>query len=186
MTRTLHPLAHHALAPRPGFAARSGTTVLPEFEALDQAHRAALEMLRSFQALVARLADQGLDDGARADARAILAFFNGPGRHHHEEEGRHVFPGLLASSDVELVAHVRRLQQDHGWLEEDWRELEPHVQAVADGYNGYDLPLLSAALPVFEALYREHIALEEGVVYPAARRQKLALLHGRSGQAVVL
>jgi hypothetical protein len=189
MTQASHPTRRPYPA-RPDRALRPGhgrqATELPEFEALDRAHAAALAMLGTFKGLVAHLQAQGLDSTARASAREVLAFFNGPGRHHHEDEERHVFPGLLASSDVDLVAQVRRLQQDHGWLEEDWHELEPHVRAVAEGYNGHDLPLLAAALPVFEALYREHIALEEGVVYPAARRQKLALLHGRSGQAVVL
>ncbi len=173
-------------APRPQLSGRPRTAQIPEFEALDQTHVAALKMLQAFKQLVARLQDQGLDDAARQSAREIVAFFQGPGRHHHEDEEAHVFPGLLASSDVELIAHVHRLQQDHGWLQEDWYELEPHVQAVCDGYNGYDLPLLEAALPVFEALYRDHIALEETIVYPAAKRQKLALLDGRSGQPVQL
>jgi hemerythrin-like domain-containing protein len=168
--------------PRPGFAARAGDTGLPEFEVMDQAHRAALAMLESFKHLVSRLQDQGLDEPARQSAGEILAFFNGPGRTHHVDEETHVFPGLLTSSDPQLVADVRRLQQDHGWLEEDWDELRPHVLAVADGYNGYDLPLLVAALPIFQALYMEHIALEESRVYPAAKRQKLALLDGRSGE----
>jgi len=172
--------------PRPSFASRAQQAPLPEFEALDEAHRAALQMLKEFGQLVARLDNQGLDEEARRSAREILAFFQGPGRHHHEAEELHVFPGLLASSDDMMVAHVRRLQQDHGWLEEDWYELQPHVTAVAQGYNGYDLPLLVAALPVFEALYREHITLEESVVYPAAQRQKLALLNGRIGQPVVI
>ena len=173
-------------APRPQLATRPRTAQLPEFEALDHAHVAAMQMLQAFKQLVARLQDQGLDNAARQSAREILAFFQGPGRHHHEDEEAHVFPGLIAGSDQELIAHVHRLQQDHGWLQEDWYELEPHVQAVCDGYNGYDLPLLEAALPVFEALYRDHIALEETVVYPAAKRQKLALRDGRNGQPVQL
>jgi len=45
---------------------------------------------------------------------------------------------------------------------------------VAEGYNGYELPLLQAALPVFEALLLDHMALEERVVYPAARRARAA------------
>lgn len=172
--------------PRPARAERARSAQLPEFQALDQAHVAALQMLQSFHQLVTHLQDQGLDDAARRSAREILSFFQGPGRHHHEDEESLVFPGLLASSDQELIAHVHRLQQDHGWLQEDWYELEPHVQAVCDGYNGYDLPLLATALPVFEALYKDHIALEESVVYPAAKRQKLALRDGRSGQPVQL
>ncbi len=169
---------------RPPFAARTNSPRLPEFEVMDQAHKAVLVMLDAFQQLVTRLNDQGLDGPARQSARDILAFFNGPGRSHHADEETHVFPGLLAGSDQDLVHDVRRLQQDHGWLEEDWDELRPHVLAIADGYNGYDLPLLTAALPIFRALYLEHIHLEESRVYPAAKRQKLALLQGRSGQPV--
>lgn len=171
-------------APRPSFAARAGQRKLPEFEVLDHAHKAALHMLDAFQQLVTRLDSEGLDETSRQIAREVLAFFNGPGRSHHADEENHVFPGLLASSDQELVHDVKRLQQDHGWLEEDWDELRPHVLAIADGYNGYDLPLLTAALPIFLALYLDHIHLEETRVYPAARRQKLALLDGRSGQPV--
>ncbi|MDO9093527.1 MAG: hemerythrin domain-containing protein [Rubrivivax sp.] len=176
----------HALPARPALASRPTSTQLPEFEILDSAHRAALQMLQSFKGLVSRLQDTGLDDEARQIARRIEAFFNGPGRDHHADEEKHVFPGLLASSDEVLVSHVRRLQQDHGWIEEDWRELAPHVRAVVEGYNGYDLPLLVAALPVFEALYLDHIALEETLVYPAAKRQKLAVPNGRNGEPALL
>lgn len=169
------------ISKRPALGGRPITSRWPEFESLDQAHRAALQMLESFRQLVARLEEQGLDEPARQSAREILTFFDGPGRHHHEEEESKVFPGLLASTDMELVSHVHRLQQDHGWLEQDWFELQPHVLAVAQGYNGYDLPLLVAALPVFDALYRDHIALEETVVYPAAKRQKAALHESPGG-----
>ncbi|MEY3294606.1 MAG: hypothetical protein RLZZ451_654, partial [Pseudomonadota bacterium] len=44
----------------------------------------------------------------------------------------------------------------------------------AQGYNAYQLALLQAALPVFEALVMDHMALEETVVYPAARRLRAA------------
>lgn len=170
---------------RPVLGRRPVASQWPEFESLDQAHQAALQMLASFRHLLTRLQDQGLDEPARQSAREILTFYDGPGRHHHQEEECKVFPGLLASSDLELVGHVRRLQQDHGWLEQDWFELQPHVLAVAQGYNGYDLPLLVAALPVFDALYRDHIALEESVVYPAAKRQKAALHASPSGHPQV-
>jgi hemerythrin-like domain-containing protein len=82
-----------------------------------------------------------------------------------------------------MIQHVRRLQQDHGWLEEDWRELSPQVEAIAKGYNWYDLAMLRLALPVFTALYKEHIALEESMVYPEARRRRQAELHGRDAKS---
>jgi hemerythrin-like domain-containing protein len=76
------------------------------------------------------------------------------------------------------VQAVQRLQQDHGWLEEDWLELEPQIDAIALGYDWYDLPTLRAALPIFTALYQEHIALEESMIYPEAKRRQAALEAG--------
>jgi hemerythrin-like domain-containing protein len=158
-------MKHPTIAPRPERSLRPSTPRLAEFESLDHAHRAALLMLQSFDMLLAHLQDKGLDDTSRALAKEVLAFFSGPGRHHHADEEKHVFPGLLAGSDVELVQHVRRLQQDHGWIEEDWRELHPQVEAIAD---------------------HDHIALEESLVYPAAKRQREALLKGEAGRTTVM
>lgn len=155
---------------RPAWQQRSARSEAAGFKALDSAHAAAVAMLQQFRQLVTALADCGLDGNSQRCAREVLHYFAGPGRHHHEDEERLVFPTLLQSEDPGLIAQVRRLQQDHHWLEQDWRELEPHVRAVAEGYNGYDLPFLEAALPVFEALYQDHIALEENEVYPTARR----------------
>lgn len=42
--------------------------------------------------------------------------------------------------------------------------------------------MLRHALPIFEALYLEHIALEESVVYPAARRLQQALADGAASR----
>lgn len=172
------------LADRAARRPRGAVPPLPVFEALDQAHVAAMAMLRSFDALLDRLEKHGADDAARASAREILAYFEGPGRDHHAQEEQQIFPGLLAGGDPMLAQHVRRLQQDHGWIEEDWRELAPQVEAIAQGFAWYDVAALRAALPIFTALYHEHIALEESLIYPAARRQMLERLNGereRSG-----
>ncbi|MDP1901982.1 MAG: hemerythrin domain-containing protein [Rubrivivax sp.] len=170
-----------ARAARPS---RPAAPALPTFESLDRTHRAAMEMLEAFDRLLAHLDDQGLDETAQASAREIMAFFEGPGRTHHAEEEQHVFPALLIGNDTGLIQHVRRLQQDHGWIEEDWRELSPQIEAIANGYNWYDLPMLRLALPVFTALHRDHIALEESLIYPAAKRQLQALQEGGSARAV--
>ncbi|MBL8306297.1 MAG: hemerythrin domain-containing protein [Rubrivivax sp.] len=154
---------------------RPPVPAMPDFATLDRTHAAALEMLGAFERLLDELDERGSDEAAAQSARQILEFFSGPGRDHHAQEERQVFPGLLASSDAELVHHVKRLQQDHGWIEEDWRELSPQIEAIAAGYNWYDLPMLRAALPVFTALYHEHIALEESLIYPVAKRQAQAM-----------
>jgi hemerythrin-like domain-containing protein len=163
-----------AVAPKAARAARPARPAappLPGFESLDRAHREVLKVLEDFDRLLRHVDENGPDTTARESARHIQAFFSGPARQHHAEEEQRIFPGLLAGGDAEMVQHVKRLQQDHGWLEEDWIELSTQIEAIAAGYNWYDLTMLRHALPVFTELYREHIALEESIVYPAARRQ---------------
>jgi hemerythrin-like domain-containing protein len=157
---------------------RPPAPALPPFEALDRTHHQVLQVLKQFDRLLEHVDDNGADDVARASAAEIVAFFAGHARQHHADEESQVFPPLLATGDAELVQHVQRLQQDHGWLEEDWRELSPQIEAIAKGYNWYDLVMLRHALPVFTALYEEHIALEESLIYPAAKRQRAALDSG--------
>ena len=151
---------------------RPAVPPLPPFEALDKTHHQVIETLGQMSSLVVQLDDHGVDDSARQLAREICSFFDGAARAHHQAEEQFVFPGLLSSGDAALVQHVQRLQQDHGWLEEDWLELQPQLKAVSEGYSWYDIDALRAAIPIFTGLYRDHIALEEDIVYPASRRQQ--------------
>lgn len=162
-------------------------STLQEFEALDETHAAVLQHLKQLEALMKRLDANGADESARDTARVIRDFFDRTARHHHAEEERVVFPPLLAAGNADIAQHVRRLQQDHGWLEEDWHELQPHLDAIADGVGYVDPDLIREAVTVFGALYLEHIALEESLVYPAARRlaeaQALGERERASGEA---
>lgn len=160
-------------APRP---ARNPAPALPSFEALDRTHAEVLQVLQQFDRLLQHLDDNGADAVAQASAREIHAFFSGRARQHHADEEQFVFPSLLSGPDTLLAQHIRRLQQDHGWLEEDWLELAPQLEAVAQGYNWYDTAVLRHALPIFSDLYREHIALEESLIYPEAKRRQQQLM----------
>ena len=139
-------------------------------EVLDRTHREIMEMLTRLHMLIEKLEVRGIDDSVRKLAQDICRFFDETARPHHAAEEELVFPELLASGDAELVQHVNRLQQDHGWLEEDWLELAPQLRAVANGQSWYDIDVLRSGVPIFTELYRDHIALEETVVYPASRR----------------
>lgn len=139
-------------------------------DALDAEHRQVLHALEELRALIEALDREGVTAATRHAADRICDFFAGHARAHHAAEERQVFPALLDRGDPTLVNGVLRLQQDHGWLEENWLEIEPQLRAVAQGYAWYDLDMLRNALPVFESLYREHIALEESLIYPEARR----------------
>lgn len=143
---------------------------LPDgFDVLDATHRQTVFMLGKLAALVSRLANIGADAEAREMATQIVAFFSTTARQHHEDEERHVFPKLVTSSDPDIVRAVLRLQQDHDWLEEDWMELSPHLDAVACGQSWCDVDLLREGAKVFTALSHDHIALEESLIYPQAR-----------------
>ncbi len=159
---------------RPERPARPAVPPLPLFEALDHTHRQVMQTLGALASLLDHLDAHGLDGSARTQAADICRFFDETARAHHQAEEQVVFPSLLASGDADLVQHVLRLQQDHGWLEEDWLELGPQLRAVAEGYNWYDPDVLRYAIPVFTELYRDHIALEETIVYPASRRRQSA------------
>ena len=163
--------------------ARSPAPPMPSFEALDRTHAQVMEVLKQFDSLLQHLDENGADAVAQASAREIHEFFAGGARQHHADEERYVFPWLLNSKDAELVANVQRLQQDHGWLEEDWLELAPQIEAIAQGFTWYDLDVLRQALPVFTQLYQDHIALEESMVYPEARRRAEAPKRGESERA---
>lgn len=150
-------------------AKRSPAPALQPLDKLDRTHRKMVEVLVNLTELVNHLEDHGVDESARQSAKAICKFFSDNARQHHADEETLVFPALIRKGDQVLIQHVLRLQQDHGWLEEDWLELAPQLQAVAQGYSWYELDSLRHAVGVFVALYHDHIALEESLVYPEAR-----------------
>jgi iron-sulfur cluster repair protein YtfE (RIC family) len=141
------------------------------FEVLDACHRKILLALDKLSALVERLETAGTDAEARSMASEVLTFFSTAVRQHHEDEERHVFPRLATDSDAETVQAVLRLQQDHDWLEEDWMALSPHLAAIAAGQGWWELESLRDGVNVFSALLRDHIALEESLIYPQARQR---------------
>ena len=140
-----------------------------DFSVLDACHQQIAEHLARLDGLIEHLDRIGVDARAQEEARTIEAFFSQTSQRHHQEEEAKVFPGLLTSSDEALVASVRMLQQDHGWIEEDWLEIAPQLRAIASGYSWYDPAELRHAVQVFLELCREHIQLEESIVYPEAK-----------------
>ena len=150
-------------------AARAGP--VSGFAALDAGHRSILARVSELLELVVAIETGDITPAMRASAAAIAQCLGTEARRHHEDEERHVFPPLLAGGEAALVQTVLVLQHDHGWLELDWLELEPHVQAIATGYGTCDVDTLREGASILAALYEEHIALEEWVVYPEARRR---------------
>ncbi|MDP4300697.1 hemerythrin domain-containing protein [Leptothrix discophora] len=147
---------------------------LSPLEVLDDEHRQMVVML----ARLDRLVDPALglpEPEIRALAHEVHTFFSEHARQHHALEELHVFPGLLNSADERLRSQIERLVQDHGWLEQNWLELAPNVSAIAEGMVGADMDLLREAVTLFNALYHDHIRVEETLAYPEARRREAEL-----------
>jgi len=172
-----------SLHPEP---ARDAKVLRDGFTVLDACHRQILVTLDLLAALVARLKSDGPDGPAREMAKEVARFFSATARQHHEDEERHIFPRLLSRGDADLAQTVLRLQQDHRWLEEDWSELFPQIDAVANGQTWYDLDTLCEGVDVFTALSRDHVELEESCIYPQARAQLSAKDRGEMGREMAL
>ena len=139
------------------------------FEALDLCHQQILDHLTRLTALALHVEAQGIDAAAQQQAADIEAFFSGTARQHHLDEEKTAFAPLLSSTDAELATLVRMLQQDHGWIEEDWLELAPQLRAIAVCNHWIDNAEFQHNVEVFHDLYLGHIELEEKMIYPQAR-----------------
>ena len=141
------------------------------FEFLDSTHQDIQDHVRQLHGLVDAIESDGLNAATRALARRVLNYFNTEARQHHLDEEKHVFPALLASNQEEILQVTHRLIQDHGWLEENWIQIAPSLEAAANGNLWFDPAELRHALDVFEALYLDHILLEESLAYPEAKKR---------------
>ena len=147
------------------------TPTAAELAQLDAYHAQVRAYLDRLAALAGRVEAEQLGADTSAEACAIEAFFSGSMQQHHRVEEAGVFPALLSSDDAELVDLVRTLQQDHGWMEQNWLELAPQLRAIAQGNAWIDTAEFMHAVEVFLELGYGHSALEEALVYPRARSQ---------------
>lgn len=142
---------------------------IEQFKALDACHQKIHEQLAELADLLERLDTESDSPHCRQKAKTIEAFFSEVARPHHAEEEKSVFPALLASDNAELVQAVRTLQQDHGWIEQNWLELAPMLRAIALGEDWADVTELKHNAEVFVNLCHDHIMLEESLIYPEAK-----------------
>ena len=135
-------------------------------------HDRVRRMLNLQVKLQQHLLAKGCDEPARQAARDVMRYFDIAAPLHHQDEELHVFPPLLAGPEVALRALVQRLMQDHRQMEHAWAEARCTLMAIAESAEPGWMPLTPAqadALDQFAALYQQHLADEDSVVYPAAR-----------------
>jgi hemerythrin-like domain-containing protein len=139
------------------------------FKALDACHLQIQEHLAELQRMAKHMETEGLSESDRKLAGEIEGFFSSTSREHHEQEEKHVFPPLLVSGNDEIKAAVRTLQQDHGFIEENWIELAPQLRAIAEGNDWFDGAEFQHNVEIFLELLNGHIALEESMIYPESK-----------------
>jgi hemerythrin-like domain-containing protein len=142
---------------------------IAQFKALDACHQQIHQQLAELVDLLERLDSSSDSPHCRQKAKTIEAFFSEVARPHHAEEEKNIFPPLLASGNAELVQAVQTLQQDHGWIEQNWLELAPMLRAIAQGEDWVDMAELKHNAEVFLNLCHDHIMLEESLIYPEAK-----------------
>jgi hemerythrin-like domain-containing protein len=138
------------------------------FEMLLACHERVQRMLALLARLRAHVDANGADEQARQAARDVMRYFDLAAPEHHRDEELHIFPAIMAHGDPVLHTLVARLRQDHVAMEAHWAA----ARAVLDALQAGALPQLApadhASLEAFAALYGDHIAAEEGRVFPAA------------------
>ncbi len=109
---------------------------------------------------------------SRASAADMLKMFRDRLLAHHDDEERDLFPAVLRIAEPGDEADrartmVAQLIREHREIAQLWKQLEPAVQAIANGY----LPQLDAAL-LHELVTRfnEHVRIEEEQFLPFAQQ----------------
>ncbi|WP_342619335.1 hemerythrin domain-containing protein [Rhodoferax sp. GW822-FHT02A01] len=152
---------------------------LQPFEALDACHLQIQRTLQDLTRLARRLETGGVNEMDRKLAGDIESFFSNTSREHHAEEEAHVFPQILASGSAKLSAAVKSLQQDHGFIEENWIELAPQLRAIAEGNDWVHAEEFQHNVSTFLELLNGHIALEESLIYPESKAMWAATIARR-------
>ena len=108
---------------------------------------------------------------ARSCATDVLKMFRDRLLAHHDDEERDLFPAVLrvaqAGAEADRAqAMVAQLVREHREIAQLWKQLEPSVQAVANGYlSGLD----SARLHELVKRFNEHVRFEEEEFLPFAQ-----------------
>ena len=141
------------------------------FEMLAACHERVARMLGLLKRLRAHLQVLGHADTAAAEAaRDVMRYFDKAAPQHHQDEERHIFPALRATTEPAWIALADSLQQEHRQMHEAWLALRPTLAAVSEGLWPADQAEgRFGRWQAFSALYEQHAQREDEQAYPAAQ-----------------
>ncbi|MFN8625015.1 MAG: hemerythrin domain-containing protein [Candidatus Binatia bacterium] len=138
--------------------------------------------IERFLTLLMTVTEQAHGDALTSEQRdaleVSLRYFREAAPKHTSDEEESLFPRLRAAGDVRVtavLARVHTLEADHRAAVVDHGEVEKLVHRwLNDGrLTAGETRELAARLHELQALYRHHIAVEDGEIFPLARE----LLH---------
>lgn len=150
------------------------------FEMLSACHERVERMLQLLERLAEHLPQRGADTQAADAARDVMRYFDLAAPHHHEDEERHVLPALRADGRAALSALADRLHADHEQMHGAWAALRSTLVQIERGQ--WPAGAAFDAVAPFAALYRAHIAAEEGEAYPEAAAHVLGPARAAMGR----
>lgn len=133
--------------------------------------------IESFLAEMRRVAAQGrggaLSDEDRASLAGAVRYFTVAAPRHTADEEESLFPRLRAAGGPQAehaLDELRRLEDDHDRADACHAEANALAERwlAAGTLDGPDAQRMVELLDTLHAIYREHIAVEDATVFPAA------------------
>lgn len=139
---------------------------------LSDCHRRIEMFLGSLQSIAPFLADSPVTE-VRAALETSLRYFRNAAPKHNADEEESLFPRLRQNADPRaqsVLSKLAALEEEHRWA----APLHEEIDRLGSKYLSSG-PLSAAEADVFRSaverlasMYREHIALEDEVVFPCA------------------
>jgi len=142
---------------------------------LSDCHR-RIEMFLGSLRRIADMIDRPLNEEARSALDSALRYFRESAPKHTADEEESLFPRLRQTHDLEIEAALATLDA----LEGDHRKAEAlHAEVDALGIQCLHQQCLAVreadrfrrAVNDLASIYREHIRIEDEIVFPAAKRR---------------
>lgn len=141
---------------------------------LADCHRRIEMFLGSLEALAKRI-DSPLTPENRRGLKAALRYFGESASKHNADEEESLFPRMRRNRHPEIQAALAKLdtlEREHRWAAPLHAEVERLGAIYLSGkrLSPEEVEGFRRAVSELGAMYREHIRVEEDVVFPAAAR----------------
>jgi hemerythrin-like domain-containing protein len=137
---------------------------------LKDCHRRVEHFLNILCVVVDRAAGRALTDEESAAIQAALNYFRVGGQRHNADEEQSLFPRMRAAEATAPLAEIGGLEHDHRDAEVLHRRADELYSAwISQGALAPELHSeLASATGKLKQLYKQHIELEEKVIFPRA------------------